>query len=445
MWIVVSAFCFLLSALFMNSVIKVEGLSKRYRLGTIGRTALHEDMSRWWARLRGRPDPTLRIDQAARRDAAALRDDAEHVWALRDVSFDLKQGEVLGIIGRNGAGKSTLLKILSQVTAPTLGCVKIKGRIASLLEVGTGFHPELTGRENIFLNGAILGMRRHEIRSKLDEIVAFSGCEKFIDTPVKRYSSGMYVRLAFAVAAHLDPEILVVDEVLAVGDASFQAKCLGKMSEVASAGRTILFVSHNLAAVQNLCQNAIWLDGGAVAMDKQASANVVAAYERTGRQESGAVDVLPSQHRALSAFQIHRVEVLGQEGRPTPVVRWGERICVRLFVSCSESMEGVHTGIGLRSNGMILSTLLSEDGPYEASDRSYAVDCEIPPGVLQPGMFEIDVGASMTPGNVGLDYVKAACAFCVSDTGIDAGWVHNRRQHGVVRIPGEWRKRLWGG
>ncbi len=429
----------------MSSVIRVENLGKRYRLGTIGRTALHEDVSRWWARMRGQPDPTLRIDQAARTGAAGLRDDDEHVWALRDVSFELKQGEVLGIIGRNGAGKSTLLKILSRVTAPTLGCVKIKGRIASLLEVGTGFHPELTGRENIYLNGAILGMRRNEIRAKLDEIIDFSGCEKFIDTPVKRYSSGMHVRLAFAVAAHLEPEILIVDEVLAVGDASFQAKCLGKMSEVASAGRTILFVSHNLAAVQNLCQTAIWLDGGAVAMGKQESARIVVAYERTGRQESGAVDILPSQHKALSAFQIHRVEVLGQEGRPTPVVQWGERICIRLVVACSDSMSGVHTGIGLRSNGVILSTLLSEDGPYEASDQSYAVDCEIPPGVLYPGMFEIDVGASRSPGNVGLDYVKAACAFRVSDAGFDAGWVYDRRQCGVVRIPGEWRKGVYPG
>ncbi len=186
----------------------------------------------------------------------------ETIWALKDVSFSVEQGEILGIIGRNGAGKSTLLKILSEVTAPTRGEVKIKGRIASLLEVGTGFHPELTGRENIYLNGAILGMSRQEIRSKFDEIVDFSGVEQFIDTPVKRYSSGMYVRLAFAVAAHLEPEILLVDEVLAVGDAQFQKKCLGKMGDVASEGRTVLFVSHNMIAIQSLCQRTLWLESG---------------------------------------------------------------------------------------------------------------------------------------------------------------------------------------
>ena len=241
----------------MTTVISIENLSKYYRLGTIGNRTLNEDLNRWWARLHGNSDPTLKIGET---DYGNRED--EYIWALKDVSFQVLQGEVLGIIGRNGAGKSTLLKILSQVTAPTSGEVKVKGRIASLLEVGTGFHPELTGRENIYLNGAILGMSRPEIDRKLDEIIDFSGVEKFIDTPVKRYSSGMYVRLAFAVAAHLEPEILIVDEVLAVGDAEFQKKCLGKMSDVASEGRTVLFVSHNMAAVENLCKAGIVLRGG---------------------------------------------------------------------------------------------------------------------------------------------------------------------------------------
>ncbi len=241
----------------MSTVIRVENLSKSYRLGQISGGTLSEDLNRWWARARGRPDPYLKIGQA---DHGNRR--GEYIWALKDVSFQVQQGEVLGIIGRNGAGKSTLLKILSRVTAPTSGLVKVKGRIASLLEVGTGFHPDLTGRENIYLNGAILGMRRDEVRRKFDEIVAFAEIEKFIDTPVKRYSSGMYVRLAFAVAAHLDPEILVVDEVLAVGDATFQKKCLGKMGDVAKMGRTILFVSHNLTAVENLCPKTLLLRQG---------------------------------------------------------------------------------------------------------------------------------------------------------------------------------------
>ena len=237
----------------MSTVIKVENLSKRYRLGFIGGTTLVEDLNRWWAKLRGKPDPTLKIDHEIPSDS-----NSKHVWAVKDVSFEVKQGEVLGIIGRNGAGKSTLLKILTRITAPTNGTVKVKGRVASLLEVGTGFHPELTGRENIYLNGAILGMTKTEIRVKFDEIVVFSEIEKFIDTPVKRYSSGMYVRLAFAVAAHLDPEIMLVDEVLAVGDAAFQKKCLGKMGEVAHDGRTVLFVSHNMQSDPAIVLQGYW-------------------------------------------------------------------------------------------------------------------------------------------------------------------------------------------
>jgi len=242
-----------------NTVISVEHLSKRYELGVIGASSLQRDLNRWWARTRGRPDPYLKI---GKEDLAEHT--GEYIWALDDISFEVQQGEALGIIGRNGAGKSTLLKVLSQVTAPTKGKVKVKGRIGSLLEVGTGFHPELTGRENIYLNGAILGMTHTEVERKFDEIVDFSGVERFIDTPVKRYSSGMYVRLAFAVAAHLDPEILIVDEVLAVGDAEFQKKCLGKMDDVAHEGRTVLFVSHTMAAIKNLCSDAIWLENGRV-------------------------------------------------------------------------------------------------------------------------------------------------------------------------------------
>ena len=243
-------------------VIKVEQLSKQYRLGQVGTGTLSHDLKRWWALTRGKEDPYLKIGMENDRTQKAKSD---YSWALRDVTFDVKQADTLGIIGKNGAGKSTLLKLLSRVTSPSTGNIKIKGRIASLLEVGTGFHPELTGRENIFLNGAILGMTKKEIFSKFDEIVDFAGVEMYIDTPVKRYSSGMYVRLAFGVAAHLEPEILIVDEVLAVGDAEFQKKCLGKMGDVASDGRTVIFVSHNMAAVQTLCKSALYLKSGMVA------------------------------------------------------------------------------------------------------------------------------------------------------------------------------------
>jgi lipopolysaccharide transport system ATP-binding protein len=242
--------------------IKVENLSKQYRLGTVGTGTISHDLNRWWASIRGKDDPFLKVGETNDR---ASKGDSDYVWSLKDINFKVKQGEVLGIIGKNGAGKSTLLKILSKVTGPTTGRISAKGRIGALLEVGTGFHPELTGRENIFLNGAILGMTKPEIRSKLDEIIDFSGCARYVDTPVKRYSSGMKVRLAFAVAAFLEPEILIVDEVLAVGDAEFQKKAVGKMQDVSKGeGRTVLFVSHNMAAVQNLCSKALILNHGQV-------------------------------------------------------------------------------------------------------------------------------------------------------------------------------------
>jgi lipopolysaccharide transport system ATP-binding protein len=256
----------------MSIVISVENLSKSYRLGQIGTGTLSYDLKLWWARVRGKPNPFLSVDEQDDGDRIG-----EVLWALNGVSFQVKEGEVLGIIGRNGAGKSTILKILSRVTAPTSGKIKIKGRVASLLEVGTGFHPDLTGRENIFLNGAILGMERQEIQRKFDQIVEFAGVEKFIETPVKRYSSGMYVRLAFSVAAHLDPEILVVDEVLAVGDAEFQKKCLGKMGDVAKEGRTVLFVSHQMPAIENLCSRALLIHQGQI-IDNNTPRDVIAHY-----------------------------------------------------------------------------------------------------------------------------------------------------------------------
>jgi lipopolysaccharide transport system ATP-binding protein len=246
----------------LSTVIKVENLSKQYRLGEVGTGSLAHDLNRFWHRLRGKEDPYLKIGEENNR---SVKGHSEYVWALRNINFEVKHGEVLGIIGRNGAGKSTLLKILSRTTTPSTGSVKIKGRVASLLEVGTGFHPELTGRDNIYLNGAILGMTKKEITRQFDEIVDFSGVERYIDTPVKRYSSGMYVRLAFGVAAHLDPEILIVDEVLAVGDAEFQKKALGKMKEVSTKeGRTVLFVSHQMDAISRLCESIIVMENGKV-------------------------------------------------------------------------------------------------------------------------------------------------------------------------------------
>lgn len=259
-----------------DTVIQIEGLWKEYRLGVIGHGTLTRDLQSWWAKLRGKEDPNSKIQPMLAGQEKQIEGD--RFWALRDINLEVKEGEILGIIGRNGAGKSTLLKLLSRVTAPTKGQIKIKGRIASLLEVGTGFHPELTGRENIFMNGAILGMSKQEIKNKLDEIIDFSGVEKFIDTPVKRYSSGMYVRLAFAVAAHLEPEILVIDEVLAVGDAEFQKKCLGKMEEASKAGRTVLFVSHHMEMIESLCQRGVMLDSGNIDFEDDDVKKVIKKY-----------------------------------------------------------------------------------------------------------------------------------------------------------------------
>jgi lipopolysaccharide transport system ATP-binding protein len=263
--------------------IKAENISKQYRLGEIGTGTISHDLNRWWNKIRGKEDPFLKIGEINDR---SQRGQSDYVWSLKDINFEINQGDAVGIIGRNGAGKSTLLKLLSKVTRPTTGQFKVNGRIASLLEVGTGFHPEMTGRENIYLNGAILGMRRSEITSKFDEIVDFAGIERYIDTPVKRYSSGMYVRLAFAVAAHLESEILIVDEVLAVGDADFQKKCLGKMDNISKGeGRTVLFVSHNMASITQLCNSGILIDNGKVSYIGSSS-NAVLKYISTNTNNS---------------------------------------------------------------------------------------------------------------------------------------------------------------
>jgi lipopolysaccharide transport system ATP-binding protein len=271
----------------MSIALKVEDVSKMYRLGVTGAGTLAEDLQRFWKGLLGKDDLFSKAEENDR----SVKGHSSHVWALRNISFEIEKGDVLGVIGKNGAGKSTLLKILSRVTTPSTGTLKAKGRIASLLEVGTGFHPELTGKDNIYLNGAILGMTHAEIKRKFDEIVDFSGVERYIDTPVKRYSSGMYVRLAFAVAAHLEPEILIVDEVLAVGDVEFQKKCLGKMNDVSKKeGRTVLFVSHNMGAVQELCNKAMLMQHGTV-KEFGETPKVITSYLNSFRNQETSYDL----------------------------------------------------------------------------------------------------------------------------------------------------------
>lgn len=296
--------------------IKAENISKQYRLGEVGTGTLSHDLNRLWYKMRGKEDPYLKIGESNDR---STKGESDYVWSLRDINFEIEQGDAVGIIGRNGAGKSTLLKILSKVTKPTTGNIKVNGRIASLLEVGTGFNPEMTGRENIYLNGAILGMRRAEITRKLDEIIDFSGVERYIDTPVKRYSSGMYVRLAFAVAAHLESEILIVDEVLAVGDAEFQKKCLGKMGDVSKGeGRTVLFVSHNMASVKTLCNNGIVLKNGKLEMISTINESVELYLSSDFNKNEFITHFKANPNDKLDA-QIMEVGILNNKGEATSV------------------------------------------------------------------------------------------------------------------------------
>jgi lipopolysaccharide transport system ATP-binding protein len=378
-----------------NVVIRVEELWKQYRLGTINHGTLAQDLNSWWAKIRGKEDPNLRIDQRIQASNGSTNEAADHFWALRDVSFDVKQGEALGIIGKNGAGKSTLLKILSQVTAPTKGQINIKGRIASLLEVGTGFHPDLTGRENVFLNGAILGMSKHEIRSKFDEIVAFAEIDKFIDTPVKRYSSGMYVRLAFAVAAHLEPEILIIDEVLAVGDVAFQRKCLGKMSDVASEGRTVLFVSHNMTAMRNLCGRVSWLCDGKVT-STGATASVIDDYLR----KNLIVDSLQDIRKQLQMIPedpvlcLHDITIY-QKGQLTNTVLNGSPVEINIHYEVKQKTSGIRVYFDLcdEERNILVRTFHDDDADSMevVALGTYISKAVIPEDLLAPRAYELRV------------------------------------------------------
>ena len=329
----------------MNTLIKVEHLSKQYRLGVVGTGTMRDDLIKWWSAIRGKENPLLKLGESNDRTQTG---NSNYVWSLKDINFEVNQGDVLGIIGRNGAGKSTLLKVLSRITAPTTGSVKIKGRVASLLEVGTGFHPELTGRENIYLNGAILGMKKAEITRKMDEIIAFSSVERYVDTPVKRYSSGMYVRLAFAVAAHLDPEILILDEVLAVGDTEFQNKCLGKIKDISTQGRTVLFVSHNMGSIQNLCNRGLLLNNGEVVFDGKASDTVTEYVARAiNFNSANFIEILP-EHRAGGTFneiQVISLELL--EGFQFNQYATNDEMNVELTLFANQSIDNFRIAFGI--------------------------------------------------------------------------------------------------
>ncbi|TXD89052.1 ABC transporter ATP-binding protein [Subsaximicrobium wynnwilliamsii] len=319
-----------------DAIIKVENLGKQYRLGSVGTGTLSHDINRWWQKVRGKEDPYLKIGDVNDRTSTGGSD---YVWALKDVNFEVQAGEILGIIGKNGAGKSTLLKLLSRVTAPTTGMITCHGRIASLLEVGTGFHPELTGRENIYLNGAILGMTKKEIANKFDEIVDFAGCAKYIETPVKRYSSGMYVRLAFAVAAHLEPDILVVEEVLAVGDAEFQKKAIGKMKQVSEGqGRTVLFVSHNMASIQNLCNRVMVLENGTTVFRGDVASGI--DFYMNANLKKSSIALVDREDRAgKKGVQFQDITIMDGKGEAIAEAFSGKPLYVDVTVKINRKLE----------------------------------------------------------------------------------------------------------
>ena len=368
----------------MNTVIKVENISKQYRLGDVGTGALAHDVNKWWHKVRGKENPYLKIGETNDR---STKGESDYVWALKDINFEVKQGEVLGIIGRNGAGKSTLLKILSKTTTPTTGSIKIKGRIASLLEVGTGFHPELSGRDNIFLNGAILGMTKREIKSKFDEIVDFAGVERYIDTPVKRYSSGMYVRLAFGVAAHLEPEILIVDEVLAVGDVEFQKKALGKMKEVSEqGGRTVLFVSHNLASLRSLCNNGLLLLSGQV-IEHNNIHDTINKYEQL--TNANLKSEWSNNADRNNPIFLDTVKIVGADNIERNDFLSSEEVFIKMTIEAKELHKHVKIGFDLYKNNEIAFRSQQVDtSDFTTFDKGYFnLVCSIPKNFLNEGSY----------------------------------------------------------
>lgn len=398
--------------------IKVENLSKQYRLGQIGTGTISHDLNRWWASIRGKEDPYAQVGSANDRSQKASSD---YVWALKDINFEIEQGDAVGIIGRNGAGKSTLLKILSRTTLPTTGSVKMKGRIASLLEVGTGFHPEMTGRENIYQNGAILGMTRHEIKRKFDEIVDFSGCEAYIDTPVKRYSSGMYVRLAFAVAAHLESEILIVDEVLAVGDAEFQKKCLGKMNDVAKGeGRTVLFVSHNMGAIANLCYKSILMNQGSICSYTDTN-TAIEAYNNMLGQDIG-------KYKNQKGI-VKSAAIQGDVGS----VDFKEPIKINIEIDYRENDNNTYIGVAMLDKWK--RKIFTVHTPILKGKKIYSLI--LPSKTFLQGNYSFDIAIFVQNSTV-YEYLKDVCAFEIHDFSSELS-IFGNADIGVLNINAIWK------
>lgn len=399
-----------------DTIIQVRDVSKQYRLGQVGTGTLHHDVNRWWHKIRGKEDPYLKIGEENDR---AVKGNSQYAWALRDIDFDVKQGEVLGIIGRNGAGKSTLLKILSRTTAPTTGTIKLKGRIASLLEVGTGFHPELSGRDNVFLNGAILGMTRAEIKKNFDAIVDFSGVERYIDTPVKRYSSGMYVRLAFAVAAHLESEILIVDEVLAVGDVEFQKKCLGKMKDVSEKdGRTVLFVSHQMGSIAQLCTKGLFLNQGRIG-EHNAIDVVIDKYLSVNQGQEASFFVNEDDNSRKEAY-IGSMMIVDEGGANQDLIGTDDKILVEIKICIQDWHKGMELALSLQDkNKKRIFTIHKRLVELMSSEeKTKSIMLEIPSNFVVPGKYSW-IAALHIPGNKLIDVHLDICGFKIIDSGTE--------------------------
>lgn len=413
-----------------NLAITAENISKQYRLGEVGTGTITHDLNRFWAKILGKEDPFLKIGEANDRSA---KGGSEYVWSLQDINFEIEKGDAVGIIGRNGAGKSTLLKLLSRVTKPTTGHFEVQGRIASLLEVGTGFNPEMTGRENIFLNGAILGMRKQEIKKKFDEIVDFAGVERYIDTPVKRYSSGMYVRLAFAVAAHLESEILIVDEVLAVGDAEFQKKCLGKMGDVSKGeGRTVLFVSHNMGAVNQLCKKGIYLkQGNLVSIDT--SNKIIDEYLK---DDSKANSKYVGSDFSTKAVWFKQIDLIDANHENKKEFFHDEKVIIRYFLGFNTSNNrdySIFCTILDRNQNRIFST----ESEIVSSDEIFLI---INPVTLVRGSYSIHTFIHK-PRTEQIDIAENVCHFSIIDNGSSFN-IHGDYNYGSVFGNTNWDTKL---
>ncbi|OGV64553.1 MAG: hypothetical protein A2283_10465 [Lentisphaerae bacterium RIFOXYA12_FULL_48_11] len=424
--------------------ISVRNLSKCYKLGTIGRHTLVDEAQYLWHKIRGK-DPREHFSKIGHTATEARRVEAEQegnqeFWALKDVSFDVQPGEVIGIIGRNGAGKSTLLKILTRITEPTSGEAFINGRVASLLEVGTGFHPELTGRENVYMNGTILGMKKREIDAKFDEIVAFSELEKFIDTPVKRYSSGMYVRLAFAVAAHLDPEILLIDEVLAVGDMEFQKKCLGKMQDVSESGRTVFFVSHNMAAVSRLCTRSLVLINGELSFDGD-TPDAVSKYTAISLKAEACASWSDKDAPGSNGFRLKEVSVRGIDDEPVGSVDIRQPLCLKIRFSLDRDKMKFRCAMALYTQGVCAFTTIEKEEREYLQAGEHCLLVRLPGNILSEGEYLVGVSVFASRGvKSHFCRIPDAVAFHVSDC-MDGGSARGDYAEGlggVVRPNLEW-------